>query len=352
MLTRICIGDDCSNVLYDLSNYYTKQEVNNLVGNLTRLEVVEELPATGENGVIYLVPKDEPGTDNIYDEYAYIDGAWESIGSTAVTVLQHVLDGAANGAIRSNTSADESQSYAMGQGAVSLGTGTKAPNAGETAVGKYNTPGYAFSVGNGSNDMTRSNAFAVTTDGEMETYFNSLAQSGVDHDLYAALTLLGWTGLVSNQSLAIKGLFNRIATFISLIGQPLSMSNNNWTSGNCTIVDSNKYIGFYVIQGGAVVWAMKEPGGNAIRGLSMSGNADSNNWNQYARTFGASVSGDVWTMQWAKQVSHVGTASYHTSGQDQAVTKVYGIIPDPAALGGLRQLTISQDIITKFLTVE
>lgn len=44
--------------------------------------IVSELPTTNidENGT-YLVPANEPNTDNIYTEYAYINNAWEIIGS-------------------------------------------------------------------------------------------------------------------------------------------------------------------------------------------------------------------------------------------------------------------------------
>ena len=56
-----------------------------------RCEVVSELPATGENGVIYFVPNDgsEP---NIYDEYIWIDstGKFELIGTTEIDLTNYV----------------------------------------------------------------------------------------------------------------------------------------------------------------------------------------------------------------------------------------------------------------------
>ena len=44
--------------------------------------IVSELPTEDidENGT-YLVPADEPNTDNVYTEYAYINGKWEIIGN-------------------------------------------------------------------------------------------------------------------------------------------------------------------------------------------------------------------------------------------------------------------------------
>lgn len=50
--------------------------------------VVQELPVSGEEGTIYLVPSEDPETQNVYDEYIYITSSlpprWEKIGSTEV----------------------------------------------------------------------------------------------------------------------------------------------------------------------------------------------------------------------------------------------------------------------------
>lgn len=45
-------------------------------------EIVQTLPATGDAGTIYLVSHGGSGTD-IYDEYVYVNNAWEQIGTTA-----------------------------------------------------------------------------------------------------------------------------------------------------------------------------------------------------------------------------------------------------------------------------
>lgn len=47
------------------------------------LEVVETLPETGTSGVIYLVAK-EAAEDDVYDEYIWVDTAFEKIGTTSV----------------------------------------------------------------------------------------------------------------------------------------------------------------------------------------------------------------------------------------------------------------------------
>lgn len=67
-----------------VEGYYSKTEVDELIGGLSRLEikVVDSLPATGEFGYIYLVPAASSKTKNVKDEYIWIGNDWELIGST------------------------------------------------------------------------------------------------------------------------------------------------------------------------------------------------------------------------------------------------------------------------------
>ena len=45
------------------------------------VSIVGELPATGELGVIYMVPSDDPADGNLYSEHVYKDGTWEEMGT-------------------------------------------------------------------------------------------------------------------------------------------------------------------------------------------------------------------------------------------------------------------------------
>ena len=54
-----------------------------------RFEVVSELPVEGEGNVIYLVPNGGTGT-NIKDEYLWVDGNWEKIGTTDVDLSEYL----------------------------------------------------------------------------------------------------------------------------------------------------------------------------------------------------------------------------------------------------------------------
>lgn len=80
------------NTVNDLVNYYkktetyTQKEVNDLVGAIktVSMKIVPEKPTTGETNIIYLIPSKKSETENIYDEYIYVNNKWELIGSTAI----------------------------------------------------------------------------------------------------------------------------------------------------------------------------------------------------------------------------------------------------------------------------
>lgn len=77
------------------SNLQTSTQVNSLIasalGNISSFEisVVQSLPSTGENGTFYFVPNNH-STNNVYDEYVYVNGAWELIGSTSVDLSNYL----------------------------------------------------------------------------------------------------------------------------------------------------------------------------------------------------------------------------------------------------------------------
>lgn len=50
---------------------------------------VQTLPQTGESNVIYLVPKSTSETDNVFDEYIWIDNDWELIGTTEIDLSNY-----------------------------------------------------------------------------------------------------------------------------------------------------------------------------------------------------------------------------------------------------------------------
>lgn len=82
-------------ITYNKNAFATKSEVTTqisaAVGNLTEFDtqVVQSLPATGVKGTIYFTPNNH-GTNDIYDEFIYVNNAWEKIGNTQVDLSGYV----------------------------------------------------------------------------------------------------------------------------------------------------------------------------------------------------------------------------------------------------------------------
>lgn len=74
-----------------LADYMTTSEVNDAIASAVvaasgiRFEAVDTLPQMGSVNVIYLVPNGLTG-NNVKDEYMWINGSWEILGSTAVNL--------------------------------------------------------------------------------------------------------------------------------------------------------------------------------------------------------------------------------------------------------------------------
>ena len=78
-----------------VQNKVIKQYVDDAVGSVVGVEFrkVQALPAQGENGVIYLLPKSgTPPTGNIYEEWIWIssDSSYEKIGETSIDLSGYV----------------------------------------------------------------------------------------------------------------------------------------------------------------------------------------------------------------------------------------------------------------------
>ena len=84
--------------IWDTNNYYTKNKIDEIVSGINEtienskidlFEVVSELPESGENNKVYLVPNKIEG-DNSYTEYIYVSSGttseWEKIGEVQSTV--------------------------------------------------------------------------------------------------------------------------------------------------------------------------------------------------------------------------------------------------------------------------
>lgn len=97
-ITTERVEDGVDIVLTDKKGVTTRTEVKDGVPGpvgpqgapgAVKMQVVDTLPETGETDTIYLVKKDNPGEQNLYDEYVYTDTGWEHIGDTSVDLSNY-----------------------------------------------------------------------------------------------------------------------------------------------------------------------------------------------------------------------------------------------------------------------
>ena len=91
----IAVGGKQVNADWNETNPLSPAYIQNkpdISGALTR-QIVDELPVTDiDPNCIYMVLKSDPDTGDYYDEFMYIDGSWEQIGSTQVAQVQSDWD--------------------------------------------------------------------------------------------------------------------------------------------------------------------------------------------------------------------------------------------------------------------
>lgn len=77
---------------YNKTESYSKDEVNNIIGNLNKLDaqIVASLPTENiSTSTIYLIEA-EPTGSGIYNQYMHINNEWASLGSTAIDLTEYV----------------------------------------------------------------------------------------------------------------------------------------------------------------------------------------------------------------------------------------------------------------------
>ena len=94
----------------NLTNYYaktltyTKTEVDNLLSAIPKfgVSVVDSLPTTGiSSTTVYLIPNTAPDDSNLYDEYIYVLGKWEKLGTAKIDLSNYVTVTQLNSALAS-----------------------------------------------------------------------------------------------------------------------------------------------------------------------------------------------------------------------------------------------------------
>ena len=83
--TKVGIDDTQSSTLTTYSSDKIDKLFDGVSGKLP-YKIVTSLPETGDENTLYFVPSTSPESNNVYDEYMYIDGMWEYIGSKAINI--------------------------------------------------------------------------------------------------------------------------------------------------------------------------------------------------------------------------------------------------------------------------
>lgn len=81
---------------YGITDSMTSTQINtaiaNAVGDITSFEfqIVQTLPASGEKGTMYLVLMGTTETQNYYEEFIYVNNAWEKLGTLGVDLSGYI----------------------------------------------------------------------------------------------------------------------------------------------------------------------------------------------------------------------------------------------------------------------
>lgn len=69
-----------------IKDFATKEYVENEIATFDFIKVVEELPETGLENRVYFVPKADTQTQDLFDEYAWVNNKWEWITTKQIEV--------------------------------------------------------------------------------------------------------------------------------------------------------------------------------------------------------------------------------------------------------------------------
>lgn len=101
-----------------------------------------------------------------------------------------------------------------------------------------------------------------------------------------------------------------------------SLWTGTWASGSLTVTDSSKYNSFIVTVGNIPVVCYKTSAGR-VAGASASAPGSGA---RYDRLFSATTNGDVWTIEWLKELTHNANAGHGAFGTS-SITEIVGLDP-------------------------
>lgn len=73
---------------------FVQQALNTALAGITGIDmqVCDALPDTGKRGTFYFVQNSGSGSQNFYDEYAWVNGKWELLGNTTVDLSGYLQE--------------------------------------------------------------------------------------------------------------------------------------------------------------------------------------------------------------------------------------------------------------------
>ena len=187
---------------------------------LLEIEIVDELPETGQEGILYLVPAEDSDEGNLYEEYVWVNDAWEQVGSASIDLSAYPTLAGDNTFTGKNTfedkitASDDLQThdiYPATSGDYSIGTTTKAYN--EVVSNKYTVAATGYNISkDGANLKIQADGNPIQFRGNVEptvdgTY--ALGKSNVRWSVvnssklandYSNLTLKGNPGITLQMS--------------------------------------------------------------------------------------------------------------------------------------------------------
>ena len=74
--------------------------------SLISVQVVENLPASGDTGTLYFVPNNSGQSQNAYDEYIYCNNAWEKLGEATIDLSNYIQKSNTTGLVKNDGTID------------------------------------------------------------------------------------------------------------------------------------------------------------------------------------------------------------------------------------------------------
>lgn len=147
-----------------------------------KMQIVDTLPATGEEDTIYLVPLETPDIQgNNYAEYIYINGAWELLGKVGVQVdlTDYYTKSETNNLLNGKQDKidnDHKLSASLVSGLSSVATS-----------GSYNDLSNKPSIPSKTSDLQNDSGFITNTVSNLTNYYNKTYIDNLIGDINTAL---------------------------------------------------------------------------------------------------------------------------------------------------------------------